>query len=47
MDINKDEEILSLISKVNYLLPEPIEDISDPLKKEIKICATELSKRLK
>ena len=45
--IYKDEEILSLISKVNYLLPEPIEDISDPLKKEIKICATELSKRLK
>ena len=43
----KDEELLSLISKVNYLLPEPVEEITDPLKKEIKACANELSKRLK
>ena len=43
----KNEEILSLVSKINYLLPESIEDITEPLKKEIKSCAGELSKRLK
>jgi hypothetical protein len=43
----KDEELLSLISKVNYILPDPVEKITDPLKKEIKICANELSKHLK
>ena len=42
----KDEEILSLISKVNYLLPGSVEEIEEPLKKEIKTCANELSKRL-
>ena len=42
----KDEEILSLISKVNYLLPGSVEDIEEPLKKEIKTCANELLKRL-
>ena len=39
-------EILSLVNKVNYLLPEAVEDIDDPLKKEIKICANDLAKRL-
>ena len=42
----KDEEILSLITKVNYLLPGSVEEIEEPLKKEIKTCANELSKRL-
>ena len=42
----KDEEIFSLISKVNYLLPGTVEEIKEPLKKEIKTCANELSKRL-
>ena len=42
----KDEEIISLISKVNYLLPGTVEEIKEPLKKEIKTCANELSKRL-
>ena len=42
----KDEELLSLISKVNYLLPGTVEEIEEPLKKEIKACANELSKRL-
>lgn len=42
----KDEEILSLISKVNYILPGSVEEIEEPLKKEIKTCANELSKRL-
>ena len=42
----KDEEILSLISKVNYLLPGSVEEIEEPLKKEIKTCANELLKRL-
>ena len=40
------DEILGLVSKINYLLPEPVADIKDPLKKEIKTCANELSKRL-
>ena len=42
----KDDEILSLISKVNYLLPGTVEEIKEPLKKEIKTCVNELSKRL-
>lgn len=41
-----DSEIQSLVSKVNYLLPEQAANIDDPLKKEIKVCADELSKRL-
>ncbi len=40
------DEILSLVNKVNYLLPEAVEDLHDPLKKEIKACANELAKRL-
>lgn len=40
------DEVLGLVSKINYLLPEPVEEIKDPLKKEIKTCANELSKRL-
>ncbi|MFK5915367.1 MAG: hypothetical protein QM484_13430 [Woeseiaceae bacterium] len=40
------KEVISLVSKVNYLLPETLEEIKDPLKKEIKACANELSKRL-
>ena len=39
-------EILSLVNKINYLLPEKVEEIKDPLKKEIKSCANELSGRL-
>ena len=42
----KDNELLGLVNKVNYLLPEQLADIKDPLKKEIKACAMELSKRL-
>lgn len=41
-----DDEILGLVNKVNYLLPGSLDEIKDPLKKEIKICANELSKRL-
>lgn len=39
-------EMQSLVNKVNYLLPGTVQEIKDPLKKEIKICADELSKRL-
>ena len=42
----KDEEILSFINKVNYLLPGSVEEIEEPLKKEIKTCANELFQRL-
>lgn len=41
-----DKEMLSLVNKVSYLLPGDAEDIKNPLKNEIKICANELSKRL-
>lgn len=41
-----DTEILSLVNKINYLLPGNVEDIKEPLKKEIKSCANELSGRL-
>ncbi len=40
------DEMLSLVTKVNYLLPGTVAEIKDPLKKEIKTCADELSKRL-
>ena len=40
------DEILSLVNKVNYLLPGSVTDIKDPLKKEIKTCSNELSGRL-
>ena len=39
-------EMQSLVNKINYLLPETVDEIKDPLKKEIKICANELSKRI-
>ena len=41
-----DKEVLSLVNKINYLLPGKVEDIEMPLRKEIKACAAELSKRL-
>lgn len=44
-DYTKDE-VQSLVNKVNYLLPDSVEEIKDPLRKEIKTCANELSKRL-
>ena len=47
---NKEEytekEVQSLVNKINYLLPGSAENIDEPLKKEIKVCADELSKRL-
>jgi len=45
-DTYTDDEILSLVNKISYLLPESFTEIQEPLKKEIKICASELSKRL-
>ena len=41
-----DKEMLSLVNKINYLLPGDVEEIKLPLRKEIKSCANELSKRL-
>ena len=41
-----DDEMLSLVNKVNYLLPGSVDEIIEPMKKEIKACANELSKRL-
>jgi len=40
------EEMQSLVIKVNYLLPGTVDEIKEPLKKEIKNCANELSKRI-
>ena len=39
-------EMQSLVNKVNYLLPGTVEEIKEPLKKEIKMCADKLSERL-
>ena len=44
--VHSDKDILSLVNKINYLLPEPLAEIEDPLKKEIKLCAIELAKRI-
>lgn len=41
-----DNEMLGLISQVNYLLPEAVAEIKDPLKKEIKMCSNKLVERL-
>jgi len=41
-----DEQLQSLVNKVNYLLPGRIEEIKEADKKEIKACANELAKRL-
>lgn len=38
------DEMQSLVNKVNYLLPGGVEEIEEPLKKEIKACSNELSK---
>jgi len=40
------KEIQSFVNKVNYLLPEAVTELKDPLKKEIKVCANELSERI-
>lgn len=42
-----ENEMLGLVTKVNYLLPESLDNIKEPLKKKIKSCANELSKRLR
>ena len=41
-----DEQIQSLVTKVNYILPGSVAEIKEPLKKDIKACANELAKRL-
>lgn len=41
-----DEEIQSLVFKVNYLFPGKVEELTDPLEKEIKTCSNELAARL-
>lgn len=43
---HSNEKIQSLVIKINYLLPGSVAEIRDPLKKEIKMCANELAKRL-
>lgn len=40
------DEMQSLVNKVNYLLPGDVAEIEEPLKKEIKVCANQLSRRL-
>lgn len=46
VNVYTNSEMQALVNKINYLLPGTLEDIKDPLKKEIKECANELSKRL-
>lgn len=40
------DEVLGLVNKINYLLPGAVDEIKDDLKKDIKTCANELSKKL-
>lgn len=40
-------EVLGLINKVNYLFPAKVEDLTDPMEKEIKLCANDLAEKLK
>jgi len=40
------DELLMMVSKVNYLIPTEIGEISDPLERSIKTCAQKLSERL-
>ena len=39
-------EIQGLVNKINYLFPESVADLNEPLEKEIKTCANELARRL-
>lgn len=41
-----EKQILGLVNKINYLLPDPVAEIEDPLRREVKSCAIELAKRL-
>jgi hypothetical protein len=41
-----DAQLLSLVNKVNYLLPGEVNDLTVPIEREVKACATQLSKRL-
>ena len=41
-----EDEIRGLVNKIQYLLPGSVDEINEPLKKEVKMCAIELSKRL-
>ena len=41
------DEILGLVNKINYLLPDKAEELTDPLEKEIKLCANRLAVKLK
>lgn len=40
-----DEQLLSLVNKVNYLLPGELDSLTVPIEREVKSCAMELSKR--
>ena len=41
-----DAEMLSLVNKVNYLLPGELSTLTVPIEREVKTCALELAKRL-
>ena len=41
-----DAEIQSIVNKIHYLLPGSVAEIKEPLKKEIKLCAETLAKRV-
>lgn len=42
-----DAEILSLVNKVNYLLPGELGTLTVPIEQEVKACAMELAARYK
>ena len=41
-----DAEMLSLVNKVNYLLPGELSTLTVPIEREVKACALDLAKRL-
>ena len=41
-----DAEMLSLVNKINYLLPGELSTLSVPIERDVKTCALELAKQL-
>lgn len=40
------DELQMMVYQVNYLLPSPVKELTDPVEKALKVCAQNLNKRL-
>ncbi len=40
------EAMQSLVAKINYLIPSPLAEVTDPLQKSVKACAQTFTDRL-